>query len=252
MELPTPPVDGPSILYSLTFHPTFIPQPHATYKGILEHPPAFHYVTRRFMKSSLKRVKLRSGDAILLIDVMNDLDFPGGDKILPWAIRLAPLVRATKSRALAASIPVIYVNDNYGRWGGTWREIFAHCARKGALGARVTRSLKPTKDDIVLLKPRHSAFFGTPLNVLLEELGVRRLILAGMATNLCVLMTAYDAKMNGYPIIVLSDCCAAESDFDHNLVLRQLQQFFDAEICTSTQLVFPKRAAAQRAAAHSG
>ena len=84
-------------------------------------------------------------------------------------------------------------------------------------GAAVARRLRPGREDYFILKPRHSAFYSTSLVPLLDFLGVRRLILAGIATNLCVLFTAHDAHMRGYPMVVLSDGCAAESDFDHNV-----------------------------------
>src|SRR5207302_724652 len=86
--------------------------------------------------------------------------------------------------------------------------------------------------------PRHSAFFATALLPLLEYLSAKRLLLAGISTNLCVLFTAHDAHMRRYPMIVLSDGCAAESDADHDLALTQLQRFCDAGVCRSTELRF--------------
>lgn len=185
-------------------------------------------------------------DAILLIDVLNDLEFPGGDKVLPWAERLARPLRDVCAQARRAQVPVIYVNDHYGQWGGDRRSVYAHVTRRGSRGRAVSRTLKPHADDYFILKPRHSAFFSTPLLPLLKELNVRRLVLAGMATNLCVLITAHDATMHDFPVIVLSDCCAAESDFDHNVVLSQLQRFFKATICRSTELTLSRGAASVR------
>ena len=101
--------------------------------------------------------------------------------------------------------------------------------------------LKPGHDDYFILKPRHSGFFATSLAPLLEHLQVKRLILSGIATNLCVLFTAHDAHMHRYPIVVLSDCCAAESDFDHNIALSQLERFCAAQICRSGDFVFGRR-----------
>lgn len=175
-------------------------------------------------------------DAILVIDVLNDLDFDGGENVLPWAIKLAKPLRAVCRRARRAGVPVIYVNDNCGLWNGDRESVYAHCTRRGARGREVARSLKPAASDYFILKPRHSAFFATPLLPLLQQLNVNRLVLAGMATNLCVLITAHDASMHGFPVTVLSNCCAAESDFDHNVVLRQLEKFFDATICLSTEV----------------
>jgi len=199
------------------------------------------------MKESKNKQKLNAGaDAVLLIDVLNDLEFPGGDKVLPWAERLVTPLRALCAKARRAGIPVIYVNDNYKIWKGERESVYAHCTRRGARGRRVSQQLKPTEDDYFILKPRHSAFFATPLLPLLEELKIKRLVLTGIATNLCVLMTAHDASMHRFPIIVLSDCCAAETDFDHNAVLTQLQEYFGVTICRSTELRFAGRSSRWR------
>ena len=187
-------------------------------------------------QSLAKVVSVSRSDAILIIDVLNDLEFPGGGNVFPWARKLVPLLQMVCSRARRAGLPIIFVNDNFGLWRGDWQDVYRHCARRGARGAAVTRQMKPLKNDYVLLKPRHSAFFATPLVQLLEHLRIKRLILAGISTNLCVLITAHDAVMHKYPIVVLSDCCAAESDFDHNSVLTQLKRYLGATICRSTEL----------------
>ncbi|HVZ92953.1 MAG TPA: isochorismatase family cysteine hydrolase [Phycisphaerales bacterium] len=189
-----------------------------------------------------------AGDAVLLIDVINDLSFPGGERVLPWAERMVPMVLGVIARARRAGIPVIYANDHFDLWHGSRDDVVRHCTRRRARERHVSARLAPKNRDYFILKARHSAFFATPLRPLLEHLGVERLILAGMATNMCVVATAHDAAMHGYPLVVLSDCCAAESDFDHNVVLSQLERFFDATICRSTELGFPRARVSCRAA----
>lgn len=181
---------------------------------------------------------------MLVIDTINDLAFPGGEEVLPWALQLAKHLVPFRGRARRAGIPVIYVNDNFGHWRSSFAEVFAHCTRPAARGREVSLRLKPGPRDYFILKPRHSAFFATSLVPLLEDLGVKRLILAGIATNLCVLFTAHDAHMHGYALVVLSDCCAAESDSDHNLALDQLERFCGAAICQSAQVKFDGGASA--------
>lgn len=180
------------------------------------------------------------GDALLLIDTINDLEFPGGEKVLPWAEKLASRLHAFRGKARRAQMPVIYVNDNFGQWRSDFAEVFTHATRRSARGRQVSEKLKPGHSDYFILKPRHSAFFATSLVPLLDDLKIKRLILTGMATNLCVLFTAHDAHMHKYPVLVLSDCCAAESDFDHNLALSQLERFCNAGICLSTEFEFAK------------
>jgi nicotinamidase-related amidase len=183
----------------------------------------------------------RPGDALLIIDCINDLEFPGGEKVLPWAMKLAPRLARFRGAAHADDIPVIYVNDNFGHWRSSFAEVYRHCTRGGARGRELCRRLKPSKKDYFILKPRHSAFFATSLVPLLEDLHVRRVILSGIATNICVLFTAHDAHMRGYKIVALSDCCAAESNFDHDVALTQLERFCGATICRSDEVRFGKR-----------
>ncbi len=180
------------------------------------------------------------GDALLIIDAINDLDFPGGEKVLPWALKLGERLRAFRAKARRAGMPVIYVNDNFGHWRSNFMEVYAHCTRRAARGRQLGRRLKPGREDYFILKPRHSGFFATSLLPLLEDLKIKRLILTGIATNLCVLFTAHDAHMHQYSIVVLSDCCAAESDFDHNIALTQLTRFCGAKICLSTEFRFKR------------
>jgi len=176
-----------------------------------------------------------SNQALLVIDTINDLEFPGGQNVLPWAQRMATRLTAFRARAHRAGVPVIYVNDNFGHWRSDFADVYRHCTRRGARGREVSRKMKPTADDYFILKPRHSAFFATSLVPLLEDLKVRRLILSGIATNICVFFTAHEAHMYEYPITVLSDCCAAESDHDHDLALDQLKRFCGARVCLSDE-----------------
>ena len=174
--------------------------------------------------------------ALVIIDVINDLEFPGGENVLPWAEAMAPRLLAVRAAATEADVPVIYANDNYGHWRSNFNDIVKHCTRPGARGRHVARKLRPRQDDYFILKPKHSAFFATSLQPLLKSLKVRRLILTGISTNMCVLFSAHDAYMHEYDIVALSDCCAAESDEDHNLALDQLKRFCGTKVCRSDEL----------------
>lgn len=174
--------------------------------------------------------------ALLVVDVINDLEFPGGEKVLPWAQRMVDKLGPVMDRARQMDVPIVYVNDNFGHWRSNFNDVVRHCTREGARGRDVVLRLVPKPEDYFILKPKHSAFFATSLVPLLEFLEVDRLILAGIATNLCVFFTAHDAHMHEYDITVLSDCCAAESDEDHNLALDQLQRFLGVRVCRGDQL----------------
>lgn len=204
-------------------------------KSELEFPSKMKKSGRKLRRKGLA---YRRGDALLIIDAINDLDFRGGEKVLPWALKLADRLAPFSAQARRNGMPVIYVNDNFGHWRSDFSDVFVHCTRKTARGRVVSRRLKPERSDYFILKPRHSGFFATSLGPLLEHLKIERLILAGIATNLCVLFTAHDAHMHGYSIVVLSDCCAAESDFDHDVALGQLERFCKAKICLSSDILF--------------
>jgi nicotinamidase-related amidase len=184
--------------------------------------------------------KATAKSALLIIDVINDLEFPGGEKVLPWALRSVISLNAVAKRARKAGLPVVYVNDNFGQWRSNFSDVYKHCTRIGARGRKTSRAMRPSAEDYFVLKPKHSAFYATSLVPLLEHLKVNHLILAGMATNLCVLFSAYDAHMHEYKLTILSDCCAAESDADHNWAIQQLRRFLGATVCRGDELVFRK------------
>ena len=137
----------------------------------------------------------KSPVALLLIDVINDLDFPEGDQLLRHALPMAGRIAALKRRARRAGVPVVYVNDNFGRWRSDLNAQVDHCLKDGCRGQPVVELLRPEEDDYFVLKPKHSGFFSTTLDTLLEYLGTRTVVLTGMAANICVLFTANDAYM---------------------------------------------------------
>ncbi|QSQ26638.1 cysteine hydrolase [Pyxidicoccus parkwayensis] len=177
-----------------------------------------------------------SDTALLIIDVINDLEFPGGERVLPWALRMVERLGPFARRMRGAGVPVIYVNDNFNHWRSNFRDVYRHCTRAGSRGRVVARALRPQAQDYFILKPKHSAFFATSLVPLLEHLGTKRLLMAGIATNLCVFFSAHDAHMHEYDITVLSDCCCAESDMDHDLALDQLQRFLGVRVCRADEV----------------
>ena len=168
--------------------------------------------------------------ALLLIDVINDLDFPEADQLLEFAVPMAEKIAALKRQAKSLSVPVIYVNDNFGRWRSDLRSQVAHCSREGSRGKPIVDLLLPAKDDYFILKPRHSGFYYTPLELLLEHLGVHRLILTGIAGNICVLFTANDAYLRHFEIFVPADCTASNTSKANRYALEQMQEVLKADI----------------------
>jgi len=180
----------------------------------------------------------KSATALLLIDVINPIDFDGGEKLLRHALPMARALAAFKRRTKAAGIPVIYVNDNFGRWRSDFPKIVEHCLQAGVRGKPVVEQLPPEDDDYFVLKPKHSAFFQTNLENLLKYLGVSSLILTGMAGDICVLFSANDAYMRDFRIIVPPDCTASEEAEHNRQVLMLMQRVLKAEIPMSTEIKF--------------
>jgi nicotinamidase-related amidase len=182
-----------------------------------------------------------SGTALLLIDVINDLDFEGSKALVAQAEPMARRVAALKRRATAAGVPCIYINDNFGQWRSDFRQTVAHCTGRSSPGHRVSRRLRPTQRDYFVLKPKHSGFFDTTLDTLLKTLRVRRVILAGIAGNICVLFTANDAHMRDLKLFVPADCIVSNTPADNEHARRQLQAVLKANVAVSTALTFRTR-----------
>ena len=181
------------------------------------------------------------GTALLLIDVINDLEFAGSEALVAQAEPMASRLARLKRRATAAGVPAIYINDNFGQWRSDFRRTVAHCSRRDAPGWRVSRRLRPTSRDYFVLKPRHSGFFDTTLDTLLNALRIRRVILTGIAGNICVLFTANDAYMREFKIVAPADCIVSNTAADNEHALRQIQMVMKGQVAQSTRLRFRGR-----------
>jgi nicotinamidase-related amidase len=176
--------------------------------------------------------------AILLIDVINDLEFPEGEQLLRFALPMAQRIKILCEHARKAEIPIIYVNDNFGRWRSDFNAQVDHCLHDDVRGQPLAELLHPKKDDYFVLKPKHSGFFSTTLDTLLEYLGVRTVVLTGVAANICVLFTANDAYMRDLKVIVPADCVASNTHEDNAYALNQMKQILKADVRPSSELKF--------------
>jgi nicotinamidase-related amidase len=174
--------------------------------------------------------------ALLLIDVINDMEFEGAEALVARAVPMARRLAALKRRAKEAGIPAIYVNDNFGRWKSDFRRVVAHCLEDGVLGEEVARILQPDDDDYFVLKPKHSAFFATTLDTLLSYLGASTLILTGIAGNICILFSANDAYMRDFNVIVPADCVVSNTQEENGYALEQMRTVLKADVTVSTEL----------------
>lgn len=154
----------------------------------------------------------RSPRVLLLVDFINPLNFPGAEKLARPALAAARATVRLREELDRQKVAVVYANDNYGSWQSDFQSLVAQCCEREDTSGEIARLLAPRPTDITLLKPRHSAFYCTALELLLKEMGARDLVVAGLSSDMCVQMTAADAFLRGYEgVWVPADCTAAET-----------------------------------------
>ena len=178
--------------------------------------------------------------ALLLIDVINALDFPEADELLRHARPMARKLINLKQRAKEAGVPVIYVNDNFGKWQSDFRRTVEHCLRPASKGREIVELLRPDDDDYFVLKPKHSGFFSTTLETLLRYLGTEDIIVTGIAGNFCVLFTANDAYMRDYNLSIPPDCTASNTAKENRDAIGLMRKFLKADTRVSSRIKFRK------------
>ena len=177
--------------------------------------------------------------ALLIVDVINDLDFPEAKQLMRFVPAMSQKLRKLKERAKAAGVPVIYVNDNFGRWRSDIRRLVEHCRQGHA--RELVDALRPDEDDYFVLKPKHSGFFSSTLETLLRYLGVRRLVITGIAGNFCVLFTANDAYMRDYELVVPPDCTISNTTRENKQALSLMKRYLKADTKISTRVKFSRQ-----------
>lgn len=174
--------------------------------------------------------------ALLLIDWINDLEFEAGEKLLPQALAAARATAALRRRAKQAGVPVIYCNDNFGKWRSDFRSLLEHVLTDDVRGKPIGELLAPDEQDYFVLKPKHSGFHSTSLDVLLAHLGATTLVLTGIAGNFCVLFTAHDAYMRDFKLVVPRDCLASEEEADNRHALAHMANTCKARTAASAAI----------------
>jgi nicotinamidase-related amidase len=183
----------------------------------------------------------RSARVLILVDFINPLNFPGAETLSKPALAAARATVRLRETLDREKVAVIYANDNYGSWQSDFQSLVAQCCERDDISGQIARLLAPRPTDITLLKPRHSAFYCTALELLLKEMGARELIVAGLATDMCVQMTAADAFLRGYEgVWVPRDCTAAETPAAKDASIKYMR---DVLKCTVRSASSPPRSA---------
>ena len=172
--------------------------------------------------------------ALILVDFINLFDFPDSEKLARRAVEAAKRTAKLKERMKAEDVPCVYCNDNFGHWRSEFSKLVEQCLAASGPPAEIAKLLKPAHDDYSVLKPRHSAFYESPLQFLLEELEVSSLIVTGLSTDICVFATAQDAYVRKYKLWIPSDCVAADTAEHEREALQQMARTLKADIRAST------------------
>ena len=173
---------------------------------------------------------------LLIVDMLNHFRFSGGDALAARALAASGPIRALRDRFDDAGDPVIYANDNWTDWRGEFQDLVAACRAAGGPSAVLADKLRPTRAHYHVLKPERSALQFSALPVLLNQLGVDRLVLTGIATDACILATASDGKVRQYKLWIPEDCSAAETAEQHAAALRIARHSLEAETRPTDQV----------------
>ncbi|WP_404446736.1 cysteine hydrolase [Sutcliffiella horikoshii] len=173
--------------------------------------------------------------ALLIIDIINDFQFKHGSILAEKTTRIVPNIEAIKKYMHKEGLPVIYINDHYNLWQADYDKIMEKCRNEWS--EPIMKALYPTGDDFFLIKPKHSAFFGTALHTLLSQLNVKKLILTGLAGNICVLFTANDAYMREFELVIPNDAIASADDQDHTYALRMMENVLKADVSPTAKIL---------------
>ena len=180
----------------------------------------------------------RCSVALIVIDVINDMEFEDGEALFRNALPAAKKLARLKARAEQVGVPVIYVNDNFGKWRSDLRQQLDHVLNDGVRGEPIAKLLRPSEDDYFILKAKHSGFYHTQLDLLVQYLQVRTVVIAGFTTDICVLFTASDAYLRDLEIIVPPDCSAAVTTEHHENAVEHMKRVLHVKATASGDIDF--------------
>lgn len=177
--------------------------------------------------------------ALLIVDMINSLAFSEDESLLKGSRPVAKNIVRLRERFYQKNLPLIYVNDNFGQWHADWKSVYNKHSAKGMKGTELARLLRRTKKDYFVLKPRHSDLEATPLELLLKKnCASKKLVITGIAGDICVLMTARDAHTRDFEVVVPSNCIASNTREQNNIALKQFKKTMEIKTTLSRYLRF--------------
>ena len=176
--------------------------------------------------------------ALIVVDMVQTYDFDDGDRLAENVERIVPALKRLLEKAREADALIVYVNDSFGDWS-TDRERLVDKARQTSYG-HLLDDVAPDDDVLFVLKARHSIFFQTPLDYILDENEIEHLVLAGQTTEQCILYSALDAHIRHRPVSIPKDAVAHIHDDLAEAALRMMEINMDATVCTVGDVDFDR------------
>lgn len=176
------------------------------------------------------------GTALLIVDMITDLDFAEAEAMRARVLAAGDVILKLRDQADTLGVPVVYVNDHYGHWHSERSQIIEHCLREDSRGRDLVRRIQPRPDDYFVIKTQFSGFYASSLPVLLPKLRANRLILTGIAADICVLFTAADAHMRDYGLWVPRDATVAANAERAGWAIDMLRVNMRAEVRPTAEL----------------
>ncbi|MCD6203698.1 MAG: cysteine hydrolase [Methanophagales archaeon] len=178
--------------------------------------------------------------AVLVVDMQKDFCYEDGALFVGDAVRrIIPNIKALLEDARIKGLPLIFTQD----WHSPEDDEFAvwgrHCVEYTRGAELIDELAEVGERAFVVRKTRYTAFFETELEAHLRKKGIKKLIIVGVATNICVLHTAIDASLRGFEIIIPEDCVAALSDYGQEYSLYHIKNVLKGIVTSSDALTFP-------------
>lgn len=177
----------------------------------------------------------KNDTAILVVDMLND--FVTGALKCDRGLAIVKKTSELLDGARKAGVPVIFCNDAHVKGIDHELKLWGDHAIAGSKGAEVIPELHLCENDYVVPKRRYSGFFHTDLDLLLQELGVKNVIMTGLHTHMCVRHTSADAYCLGYNVIVAKDATDSFTEEDYVSGLKYLKDVYGAEIMTVNSIL---------------
>lgn len=174
--------------------------------------------------------------ALVVVDMLNSYEHPDAESLIRSVREVLPTIASLIGRARSAGVEVIYVNDNYGAWNQGRSELVQRVSA-GPHGDLV-EPIVPHDDTAFVVKARHSIFYETPLEYLLRQSQVERLVLTGQVTEQCILYSALDAYIRHFDVVVPPDAVAAIHSHLHEAALEMMRINMDADLTPAAEIRF--------------